>query len=107
MVTMKNTVEFLKTQRVKEFTLTEIEALALIPWAKNGRTIRKCIEADIAGENLLEARAWGVDSQRRYSVSRKGLLKYLQTYGPALMATIRKPKQSHGRKKTGTIQKRT
>lgn len=103
---MEDKVEFLKSNPTKAYTLTDIEVLGLIPWAHNGRTIRKAIETDLGGANLLQATVTGLGSQRRYTVTKKGLLKYLQIYGPALMATVRKPKQTYGGKKSATVQKR-
>lgn len=93
---MKNIVELLRKKPRATYTLTDVERLGLIPWARNGRTIRKAIDADFEGGNLLGAIVTGAASQRRYLLPARGLIKYLQTYGPALMATVRKPKHNHG-----------
>lgn len=92
---MEHTVEALKKHPGKEYTLVEIKAMCLIPWARDDRTVRKIISADLRGANLLRAKIYGIGTQRRYIVPKGGLIKYLQTYGPALMATVRKPKHHH------------
>lgn len=102
MISMESKVDFLRINPVKEYTLTDIEVLNLIPWAKNGRTIRKAIAADRRGANLLGAKIKGAESQRRYIVPARGIIKYLKAYGPALMGTVRKPKHNgNTTKRTG------
>lgn len=87
---MNKKVDFIKKNKIKAYTLTEIRDLKLIPWARNGRTIRKVIAAD--SMNLLKAKVIGVGSQRRYIVPANGLIKYLQTYGPVMIGMVRKTK---------------
>lgn len=89
---MRKTVEFLKKHPNKTFTLSEIASMQLMPWARDSRTIRKLIERDFEGANLLNATVKGVGGQRRYTMQAKDIRKYLQTYGPALMGTTRQLK---------------
>lgn len=93
MRTMRNPVEFLQKNPTEWYTLTSLEKLGLIPWARNARTIRKIIDADKRTGNILEARVTGSATKRRYLVRRDTLLEYLLTYGPILMGTVRKPKK--------------
>lgn len=86
---MKSKVEALRRNRV--YTLKEITQV--MPWAKNGRTVRKILEADVHGPNMLHCEITGTGSQRRYFVEGKYLISYIKNYGPALLGTIRKPKQ--------------
>lgn len=93
---MKEQVENLRRNKV--YTLTEITRY--MPWAKNGRTVRKILEADRKGPNLLNVQITGTASQRRYLVEGKYLISYLKINGPSLMALVRKPKQIYGKRKT-------
>lgn len=83
------------------YSLTEIAERKLFPWVRNERSVRKHLEADLAGPNLLKAQITGADSQKRYLVSGKNIIKYLQIHGLALMATARKPKQKDVKKTSG------
>lgn len=96
MKTLERAVETLKRSPKREYTIEEIRELRLIPWARDVRTIRKIILLDSKGEKLLAAKITGKDSQRRYLVRGAQIIKYLKKYGPVLMHTARKPKQSHG-----------
>lgn len=89
--------KLLRKDPLRWYSLTEIEDLGLIPWAKSDRTIRKVIDNDLRGEKLLGSRVVGTGKQRRYTIQAAGIIKYLEAYGPALMATVRKPK-SDGKK---------
>lgn len=89
---MKDMVDSLKKHPSKTFTLTEIAQQGLLPWARDGRTIRKVIEADFEGANILQAIVRGEGNQRRYLVTARNLIKYLQIYGPALIGTTRQLK---------------
>lgn len=86
---MKKQVDFIKKNKVKEYTIEDIRTLRLIPWAHNFRTIKKII---VGSKNSLKARMVGTEKQPRYLIPATGIIKYLQTYGPALMGTIRKTK---------------
>lgn len=90
---MKEIVESLRKDQEATYSLMEAQRLGLIPWARNVRTLRKIIDADIESGNLFGAIVTGTASQRRYLLTARGIIKYLQTYGPALMGTVRKPKQ--------------
>ena len=91
-MTMKKTVEFLKKDPSRTYTLADFEKLKLLPWARNQRTVRKLLDADKKGPNILRAKITGTESQRRYLVRGEMIIDYLLTYGPALMGTARKPK---------------
>lgn len=97
---MKNKVDGLRIDPKRIYTLTEIEGLHLIPWAKNGRTIRKIISQDSRGPKTLKARVTGAGSQKRYTVPGSGIKSYLQTYGPFLIGTVRNTQKTHARNKT-------
>lgn len=93
---MKATVEVLRRNKV--YTLKDVAEV--MPWAKNGRTVRKILEADKKGPNLLHCKITGTASQRRYLVEGRHLINYIKNYGPALMSTVRKPKQKYVRNKS-------
>lgn len=90
---MEAPVEALQKSRV--YTLAEITRF--MPWAKDGRTMRKILDADMHGPNVLRCEITGTGKGRRYLVQGRHLISYLKIYGPALMSTVRKPKQ-HARK---------
>lgn len=96
-VDMKKRVDILRKTPKKIYTLKEMEAYKIIPWANNGRTIRKIIDQDKRGKNLLASRVTGIGSQKRYTVPTSGLIRYLQTYGPFLIGTVRNSQKKHGR----------
>lgn len=99
MKAMRSIVETLKRDPKRKYTLAEIQAMRMMPWAKNGRTIRKILDADRSGPNLLKSKITGTASQRRYLVEGRHLISYLQEYGPGLMALVRKPKHTYEPKK--------
>lgn len=104
---MEAIVEALKKEPKRWYTLSELQDEKMMPWAKNGRTIRKILDADRHGPNLLKSQITGTASQRRYLVQGQYLIKYLTIYGPGLMALVRNSKRtSYGRKSTTTVQKR-
>lgn len=92
---MKNKVGALLKQRHGWLTLTDIVSLQLIPWARDARTIRRLIDADAAGQNILGAKVDGSATQRRYLVRGIAITRYVKTYGPAMMGMVRKTK--HGK----------
>lgn len=94
-------IEVVIRRRHGWFTLGDIESLKLIPWARNGRTIRRLIEADAIGRNVLQAKISGEGSRRSYLVRPKRMAKYLLTYGPAMMATVRNTKEKTYANKDG------
>ncbi len=77
----------------------DFKTLRLLPWAKDERTVRKILEQDKKGPNVLRAKITGTGSNRRYLVEGKYIISYLQIYGPALMGTVRKPKQIYGKRR--------
>lgn len=90
---MREQVEYLKRHRSSELSLQDIRSQNLVPWARDFRTLGKMIKQDFFGENLLEARIEGEGRQARYFIRASNLLTYIETYGPYLMGTTRKPKQ--------------
>jgi hypothetical protein len=94
-VGMKDKVEALLKQRHGWLTLADIVKLQLIPWARDARTVRKLIDADAMGKNVLKAKVDGKSTQRRYLVRSTALTRYIEIYGPAMMGTVRKTK--HGK----------
>ena len=94
---MKNQVEALLKRRHGWLTLADIASLKLIPWARDARTIRKLIDADAAGKNVLGAKVDGSSTQRRYLVRGAAITRYVEMYGPAMMGMVRKSK--HGKSK--------
>lgn len=92
---MKKTVDFLKKDPSRQYTLADFEKLKLLPWARDQRTVKKLLDADKKGSNVLKAKITGTASQRRYLVEGTNLINYLLTYGPILIGTVRKPK--HGK----------
>ena len=103
---MRKTVDTLKQEPSTELSVTDIKRGNYIPWAKHHRTIVGIIEADMHGPNLLEARLTGKDQLTRYFVSKKNLIKYINTYGPALMSMVRKPNKTNGKSKLGARKRR-
>jgi len=91
---MREQVDYLKGMPETEFSVQGIRAIGAIPWAKSYRTLTKIIKQDFFGENILKARIEGEGRQQRYFVKASNIINYLEKYGPALMATVRKPKQT-------------
>lgn len=97
MDSMKEAIDTLRKNRV--YTLKEITHF--MPWAKNGRTVRKILNADMHGPNFLHCEITGTGKGRRYLVQGKYLISYLKEYGPLLMGTVRNT-HSHARNRTET-----
>lgn len=93
---LERVVETLKRSPKREYTIEEIAGMQLIPWARDPRTIRRIILIDSKGD--LDATVSGKGTQRRYLVKGSNIIKYLRKYGPVLMHTTRKPKQTYGRR---------
>lgn len=98
---MKNKVEALLKERHGWLTLADLVELQLIPWARDARTIVRLIDADIAGAKILKAQVTGDGRQRRYLIRGSAITKYIKIYGPAMMATARKPKHVKSKKVRG------
>ena len=77
----------------REYNATEIRKLGLIPWARTDRTIAKVLES-----GAIEARITGEITQKRYLVEGAEIIKYVKTYGPVLLPTVRQHKK-YGRKR--------
>lgn len=88
---MKKLIEFLRREPERKYNLKEIEEFNLIPWARNGRTIRNLLEKK---RSALKVRITGEGSHRRYSIKGVYLISYLEAYGFALMWKVRKPKHN-------------
>lgn len=97
----KGKVDFLELNRTKEFGLRDLSRFKIFPWARNYRTIRRIVDTDLAGENILHARVEGEGQGRRYYIRGSEIIKYINKYGPALMARARKPKQYGKKNKEG------
>lgn len=82
----------------KIYSRMDIEEMRLMPWAKNGRTICKFIDADIVGKNILDAAVTGEGGRRRYQIKAKNLIKFLEQYGQLLLEFARKPQRYYGKK---------
>lgn len=95
---LERAVEALKRSPKREYTIEEIREAQLIPWARDARTIRKIVILDSKGEKLIDAKITGKDTQRRYLAKGANIIKYLRKYGPVLMHTARKPKQTYGKR---------
>ncbi len=98
---MKKQVEILQKSPSRVYGLMDFKTLSLLPWAKDERTVRKILEQDKKGSNILHAKITGTGSNRRYLVEGRYIIKYLQIYGPALMGTVRKPKKIYGKRRKG------
>lgn len=97
---METIVAGLKKDPKRWYKLSELQEKKVMPWAKNGRTIRKILDADRKGPNLLKSQITGIASQRRYLVQGQHLIKYLLIYGPGLMALVRNSKRAYGKSRT-------
>lgn len=103
---MKKQVVQLQKDPEKVYGLMDFKALKLLPWARDERTVRKILEADKKGQNLLHAKITGTGTKRRYLVAGKYIINYLQIYGPILMGTVRKPKNIYGGKNRSSVGKK-
>lgn len=103
---MKDIVESLKKEPKRYISLAEIASKRLMPWARDGRTIRTLLEKDRKGLNLLNARMTGAGSRRRYMVRAENLINYLLTSGPYLMGTVRKMKTNGKGNSRGSASKK-
>lgn len=92
---MKKNVDILRKEPKRTYTLAEISEHQFFPWARNGRTLRKMLEADRKGPNILQSKITGTDNRRRYLVEARNITKYLSIYGSILTVTARKTKR-HG-----------
>ena len=107
---MKDLVDSLKRDPKREYSLAEIASKRLMPWARNGRTIREILENDRIGQNLLNAKVTGLGNRRRYTVRAEDLITYLATVGPYLLGTVRKTKPNHEKRRnkdSGNSERRT
>lgn len=95
---LERAIEALKRSPKREYTIEEVKESELIPWARDARTIRKIVILDSKGEKLLDAKITGKGTQRRYLVKAANITRYLKKYGPVLMHTARKPKQTYGKR---------
>lgn len=99
---MKDKIEarlkLLRQNRHDRYTLTDVTQMEMIPWVSSYRTVRSLIHSDMRNDNLLDVEITGRDSQRRYTVTAKGLIKYLLEYGPAMMVMARNHKKNGSRK---------
>jgi hypothetical protein len=80
------------------YNLADLQRMRAMPWATNGRTLRKILDADKKGPDMLQSVVTGDGAGRRYTVQGRALIKYLQTYGPGLMALVNNSKRVYGNK---------
>lgn len=69
-----------------DYGLQDIQVKGLLPWARDIRTIRKYITADIAKENILKAKTEGSGRLLRYHIKGRNLITFIEVYGPGAMA---------------------
>lgn len=87
-----------RIEKNRSYNLMEVVGLGL-PFARNYRTVRKLVDADRRGANVLQARITDAGGHQRTAVKGARLLKYLQAYGPVLYSRVRKQsKQKYGKK---------
>jgi len=91
---LEGAVEALKRSPKRELSVEDIREMQAMPWARDARTIRKMIELDAKGANVLGAKIAGYSTQKRYAVQRSRLIKYLRMYGPVLMHHARRPRKT-------------
>lgn len=97
---MRKQVDFLKKDPEREYTIADFKRYKLMPWARNYRTLAKLIKQDFLGENVLKAKIEGEGKLIRYTIKGKHIINFINLYGPYLMGTIRKPKQTWKTQKT-------
>jgi hypothetical protein len=90
-ITVMDLTKAIEPKRI--YTASDLVTGAYLPWARNIRTVKKLVDNDMAGENILNATIDGEGRQRRYQIEGKNIIKYIKKYGPALIGTVRKPKQ--------------
>ena len=90
----------------KEYGLSDFRMLRLLPWTSDTHTIRKFVEADMMGENVLKAKVTGGGTQTRYAIEAGNIIIYLKRFGAALIATARKPRKKNGRPDKVAVDKR-
>lgn len=66
-----------------KLTINTIVKQHLLPWAKDERTVKKIIRADLHGPNILKADTGDIKSV--YIVEARNLNRYIKAYGPAFM----------------------
>lgn len=64
-----------------EYDLSGILALEVLP-VKDIRTLRKLVQRDLWGENLLKAEIQGEGRGMRYRIRGANIIKFLDKYGP-------------------------
>lgn len=96
---MKEIVENLRRHPAKIYTLQDIEREKLIPGARNFRTIKKLVEADLAGPNILRAVPRDGGNKTHYAVRGRNIIKFLNTYGHVLVTGAQAKR--YGRKASG------
>ena len=87
MVKLKKSIEI---EPEREYGLTEIQQMGIMPGMANIESIRAIVNRDRKGENMLKARIGGEGRLRRYKVKGKHLQKFLEKYGPGMSIRGRK-----------------
>jgi len=83
---MRRQVEALKKEPKRELSITDVKREGILPWARHHRTIIGIVRADMHGPNLLKAKVSGKGRNTRYTMRAENIIRYLETYGPALMS---------------------
>lgn len=73
----------------KEYELTTLAKLGVFP-QKDLRTLRKIVQRDYWGENLLKAKIEGEGNGKRYQIKGANIIKFLERYGSGLALTVPK-----------------
>ena len=73
----------------KAYSLREIRDEKLIPWALHIQTLRRIINDDLSGENLLQADRKGAGRQTRYIIWGDRIIRYINKYALDITKTAR------------------
>ena len=95
-MSIKEVIRRIKPER--EYNLTNIKDEGLFPWTKNLQTIRKIVKKDYWGDNMLKAQISGTGGGVDYRIKGRGIIKFINLFGPGLMVGSSK----YGRSKTNS-----
>lgn len=85
----------------KEYNLSHITVEGLFPWVKNIRTVRKIVQRDTKGENMLKTSMTGEGRALDYRIKGKNIIKFLEKYGEGAILAVENTQTNENNKKYG------
>lgn len=98
-MSIKNIIK--KIDSKKDYNISHLVDDRLFPHIEDRRTIRKIIDRDIAGTNILKVEISGEGTSKEYKIKGKNIINFLNRYGAGMELRVKANKKNYENKEEG------